>query len=106
MADVEFVSNDTAPSISGSLTDSTGAPINLSAALTTVRFQMRLTAESRFAVDAAATITDAPNGNVRYDFVAGDLASAGDYVARWQITWADGQTQHSDPANTITIVAE
>ena len=106
MSDLTFVASDTAPSISGSLTNSAGVAIDLSPADTAVRFQMRLTSEARFAVDAVAVIVDDTGGKVRYDFVAGDLDSPGDYVARWQIEWADGQIQHSDPANTITVAAE
>ena len=106
MADLQFVASDTAPSILGTLTNSAGVAIDLSPVGTSVRFQMRLTSEGRFAVDAAATITDAVNGKVRYDFVAPDLDYPGDYLARWQITYPDGEIEHSDPANPITVAAE
>lgn len=106
MSDLTFVAGDDAPSIFGTLTDAAGAAIDLSPADTSVRFQMRLTSEARFAVDAAAVIVTAVDGKVRYDFVEGDLAYPGDYLARWEIVWGDGQIQHSDPANTITVAAE
>lgn len=106
MADLTFVTTDTAPSVYGTLTDTAGSPIDLSDPLTTVRFQMRLTADSRFAVDDAAVIVNGATGSVRYDFVSGGVPSIGNYVARWQITFPDGTVQHSDPPNTIAVAAE
>ena len=105
MSDLTFVQSDDAPSISGALTDAAGAAINLTTAAS-VRFQMRLLTDLRFTVDAAAVIVSAAAGTVRYDWAAGDLATAGEYEARWRIIWGDGSVQHSDPANTITVAAQ
>lgn len=106
MSDLTFVVNDTDPSVYGTLTDPvTGLPFDLSGA--TVRFQMRLVTDRRFTVDAVAVITGLSTaGTVRYDWADGDLATAGDYVSRWQVTFADGSIQHTDPANTITVADE
>jgi hypothetical protein len=103
MSDVTLVSADTGPSLSGTLTNAAGVPINLTTA--TVKFQMRRTFDSRLVVNANATVVSGPAGTVRYDWVAGDLAMPGDYISRWQITFADLSIQHSEPENTITIEA-
>ena len=34
-----------------------------------------------------------------------DLADAGSYVSRWQVTWTDLTVQHTEPENTITVEA-
>ena len=94
------ISSDTAPSVYGALTNSAGV-IDLTDA--SVRFQMRLVNDRRFAVDAAASIVSPTAGTVRYDWVEGDLATPGDYVSRWQITFADLTVQHTEPENTITV---
>lgn len=101
MSEIVFVQDDTGPSVSGALTDSTGVPIDLTSA--TVRFQMRLAVDRRFAVDAPAVIVNADAGTVRYDWVAGDLRGTGDYVSRWQITYGGGTVEHTEPENTITV---
>ena len=99
MSDLSFVAGDTAPSITGTLTNISEA--DLTAA--TVRFQMRLTTEYRYTVDGVATLVSAAAGTVRYDWVAGDLDTPGDYVSRWLVTFADTTIEHSLPANTITV---
>lgn len=106
MSDLTFVAGDGEPSVYGTLTDPvTGLPFDLSGA--TVRFQMRLATDRRFTVDAIASVTGLSTaGTVRYDWNEGDLDTAGDYVARWQVTFADGSIQHTDPSNTITVAPE
>jgi hypothetical protein len=66
-----------------------GAPVNLTGA--TVKLQMRAVGSATLKVDSAATITDAPNGAVRYDFAALDVDTAGYYVGWWRVTLASGQ---------------
>ena len=103
MSDITFVASDTGPSVSGTIIDSTNAPVNLTGA--TVKFQMRLLYERRFAVDAVAIIVNAAAGTVRYDWMAGDLALAGEYQSQWQVTYPGGVRETTDPPNTITIRA-
>ena len=101
MSDVTFVQGDTAPPITGQiLLASTGLPRALSGV---VKFQMRKADDRRYTVDAVAEITDAPNGRVRYVWGANDLGVPGEYVAQWQIAWADGKIQTTHPVNTVTV---
>lgn len=103
MADLTVVASDTAPSVFGTLTDSAG-PIDLTDA--TVRFQMRSAIDLRFTVNATATVVDPTAGTVRYDWQPGDLAVTGNFVSRWQITFADNSVEHTDPQNTIVVAAQ
>jgi len=99
MSDLNFVAGDTEPSIYGTLTNISEADLGAA----TVRFQMRLANEFRYRVDAVATITSAATREVRYDWALGDLDEPGDYVSRWLVTFSDTTTEHSLPANTITV---
>lgn len=102
MSDVNYVLGDTAPSIFGALTNDDGSPFDLTGA--TVKFQMRSSIDRRFTVSAAAAVVGlATAGEVRYDWQAGDLSEAGDYVSHWFVTFADTSVEHTYPANTITI---
>lgn len=101
MADLNLVVGATAPSVFGTLVTADGSAINLTDA--TVRFQMRLAIDRRFAVDAVATVVDAVTGRVRYDWQAGDLALAGEFVSRWRIQYQDGAVEYTEPENTIAV---
>lgn len=58
-------------------------------------------------VDAAAAIASAASGVVRYDWAAGDTATAGDYVAKWRVTWiAGGKTQSFPTVGYHAITVE
>jgi hypothetical protein len=78
------------PSITENITDSDGNPVDLSAS--TVQFRMRAVGSETLKVDAAATITDAPGGLVRYDWAALDVDTPGFYLVWWVVTTA-GKTQ-------------
>lgn len=87
---------NTAPSLSdtikvnGSAFDLTGS---------TVKLQMRLATAAAGAVlkiDASATVVSATAGTVRYDWVAGDVDTAGEYVAWWHVTLPGAKLQDSD----------
>ena len=101
MSDLTFVAGDTQPSITGTLTNISEADL----AAATVRFQMRLTTEFRYTVDGVADLVSAAAKTVRYDWVAGDLDTPGDYASRWLVIFADTTIEHSIPANTITVEA-
>jgi len=105
MSDLTLVAGDDAPSLVGALTNTDGTPFDLTG--TTVRLQMRLLTDRRWAVDATADITGDPTaGTVQYDWAVDDLAVPGDYESRWQVTYTSGgEVTHTVPANTITVEA-
>jgi hypothetical protein len=104
---------DRSPSISETITVDF-EPFDLSSS--TVAFKMRLAGSSTLKVNAAAIIVDAANGEVRYDWAALDVDTAGDYLAWWEITTA-GKVQavsevfieirpHSPDARTLCTRAD
>lgn len=67
-----------------------GTPVNLTGS--TVKLQMREVDKSApLVIDAAATITNAAAGAVRYDFAAVDIDTVGFFLAWWRVTLASGQ---------------
>ena len=103
MSDATYLQGTDQPSLTGTLTNKDGTPKNLSTA-SSVRLQMRLSGEFRYTVDEVASVVSAPAGTVRYDWAAGDLATAGDYIAHWLITYGDGTTEATIPENSITVL--
>lgn len=87
---------DTAPVVTDTLEDSTGAAVNLTGA--TVKFHMA-TWDLATVVIAAGTVTaigggalDA-SGGVQYQWQAGDTLLRGVYKAEWQVTFAGGAVE-------------
>ena len=104
MSDLSFTCGDTAPSVVGTLTNASGAAIDLTNC--TVRFQMSRVGEARLCLDAVAVITSTTGGLVRYDWAVHDLDDPGSYTSRWRIyTTARAKVEHSDPVNTISVAA-
>ena len=74
---------DRLPALEATLQDAEGRGVDLAGA--TVRFLWRPAADSSGVVSArTATVTDAAAGAVRVDWQAGDLASAGAFVAEFE----------------------
>lgn len=89
MASIDFhmKQGDTKPSIQATLYNGT-TPLDLTG--TTVRFKMRRPQDTTLLINEIATLVDAANGVVRYDWDATDLATAErTYRAEWEITYAD-----------------
>jgi hypothetical protein len=63
-----------------------GNPFDLTAS--TVKLKMRLETNSVLKVNAAAVIVSAALGQVRFDWSALDVDTAGEYVAWWEVTTA------------------
>lgn len=106
MADYTVKSADAGTAIeavlkqNGNLVDLTGA---------TVRFLMAPASDlTDSKVNAAATIDNAAGGAVSYTWAAADLDTPGNYVAEWEVTFADGSisTFPSAVYNTIEILAD
>lgn len=76
-------------------------PFDLSASSVTFSMRLRSSATLKVAA-AAATVVSAPAGTIRYDWAAGDVDTAGDYVAWWTVT-TSGKTQDT-PEFTITML--
>lgn len=89
-ADFLIKKDDTYPPITAIL-QRDGSAIDLSGA--TVQFQMALQGESALTVDAAATVTDAENGEVEYSWDAADTDVVGIYEAEFVITYASGRIE-------------
>lgn len=100
MSDATFVQGDTEPPITATLQRSSTAQ-DLEGA--TVRFQMRRPDDSRYTVDAEATIVDAEDGKVKYMWGPTDLNVPGEYICQWEVTYASGRVETTDPPNVITV---
>jgi hypothetical protein len=102
LIEATFVQGDTGPTIRAQITDEvTGDPINLTNC--TVKFQMRKPDDTRYQVNAGATITNASQGLVAYSWGQKDLAIWGEYDAQWEITFQDAVVQTTTPANRINV---
>jgi hypothetical protein len=109
-ADFTMKANDLAPSIQAALTSNNSA-VDLTNA--TVKFIMR-PADTNFVpsagsakVNATGVVVNASGGIVRYDWVTGDTATPGNYVAEWQVTInAKPETFPTLTYHSITIVAD
>ena len=77
------ISQGDLPTITDTLTDETGLAVDLSSA-TLVQFIFQALGSA--ATIKTATVTDASNGKVSYQFVAGETAVLGLYSAQWKVT--------------------
>lgn len=64
----------------------------------TVRLRMREVGSTTLKVNALATVVNPLTGEVRYNWTAGNVNTAGVYLMEWGITYADG-TQQTIPSN-------
>jgi hypothetical protein len=98
--DFYLTANDTSPSIAYQLLDGLGAPVVLTGAA--VEFHMQAPG-SAVKVNAAATITDATLGKVRYDFLAANTDTPGDYLARWQVVYSGGAIESFPDGDLLKV---
>lgn len=100
MADATFVQGDTEPDITATLQRLSEAQSLVGAQ---VRFQMRRADDNRYTVDAPATVVDASAGLVSYSWGPKDLNVPGEYLAQWEVTYASGRVETTDPPNVIVV---
>lgn len=90
MSDFSIKSGSTAPALTVTLYDG-ASPLNLTGA--TVRMRMRRVSGGTLAIDAAASVLDAENGIVSYQWVPADTDEAGDFEVEWEVTFSGGAEQ-------------
>jgi hypothetical protein len=103
VSDATFVQGDTAPAITATIHEQGDllAPQDLTAS--SVRFQMRKLDDKRFTVNSAAVIVNAAGGEVSYSWGPNDLATPGEYLVQWEVTYVDSKIETTDPPNEITV---
>lgn len=92
---------DTSPALSRVLRDGSGEPVNLVGA--TVVFNMWLLG-SDATVDHAAVTIGPGNGQVVYEWQAGDTANNGEYEAEFKVTYADGTIESFPNDSNMTVL--
>jgi hypothetical protein len=102
MADFAIKRNDTAPSLVATLRDAEGVAVNLTGA--TVDLIMAAATTGTVKVNTAATLTDAANGIVTYNWLAADTSTAGDFNAEFEVTYSGGKKQTFPTDGYIKIV--
>jgi hypothetical protein len=110
MATYVVKKGDTAPVVSDTLEDSTGAVVNLTGA--TVKFHMATWDRQTVLVNGTAVGPSGgafdTTGYVQYQWQAGDVATAGTYRGEWEVTFAGGvkETWPNDGWAVVYIPAD
>jgi hypothetical protein len=104
MAKVDFfiTAGDTLPNLNAQLLDASGVSVNLTGA-TEVTFQMALDGSGILAVNSAADIVNAPQGDVMYSWQDGDTAAPGSYLAVFKVTQPGG-SQTYPPGDFLRVL--
>lgn len=107
-ADFYIGQNDHGESLSDTLEDSTGAPVDISGA--TITLTVAPLAGGSPILNAVAASndqngngSDGSKGKVHYVWQAADTAAAGLYLGRWTVTYAGGQVQSFPNGGYILI---
>jgi len=94
--------NDTSPKLSVTLTDALGNAIGLAGC--SARFHMKAFGASSLKVDAVATIVDAINGIVEYQWQSSDTDTAGTYYGEIEVTYGDNTVETFPNNGYFTII--
>src|SRR6266542_3470439 len=95
---------DTAPKVQGALTSGpTNTPVNVTGA--TVLFRL-MKLNGTFVMSKTASVTDAVNGLVEYQWVSGDLALLlpGAYRAEFVVTFADTRVERFPQRSYLEVI--
>lgn len=93
MADFTIKQGDRLPSLTATLYDANNAVVDLSSGVTGVTFSMRRRPQRAATItNEDAVIVDAETGQVRYDWAAGDTATAGDFEGEFTVNYTSGQS--------------
>jgi len=95
---------DTLPVFTWTITDSSGAPINLTGS--TVNLVVRSLVSSAPLINTAATVVSAASGTVSFAFTTAQTATPGTYMATWVITTSGGGTQTIPTDGYLSIAIE
>ncbi len=94
--------NDTLPTLTGTLVDNNGVPVDLTFAIS-VTFSMSSRDGRKVIVDAPVTILAPSAGRVEYVWLTGDTANAGDYTFDFVVTFPSGRLTFTN-VNTKGII--
>jgi len=93
--------NDTSPALQATLKDGSNSVVNLTGC--SVNFHMRKVGSSAVKTDASASISDALNGLVYYQWTAADTDTIGSFEAEFEVTYIGGEIE-SFPNNRFIEV--
>ncbi len=97
--------NDTSPKLGVTIKDVDGNAVDITGN-NGVRFHMKAYGSNTLTVDAAALVTDATNGAISYEWVAGDTATAGTYYGEFEVTYADDRVETFPNKGYFTIIIQ
>lgn len=101
MANFEIKKNTTLAPLDATLISGTGARANLTGC--TVQFRMRPVGSSVNLIDEPATIINAAEGQIRYQWHGTNTSVVGDYEGEFEITYPDTNTRIFPSAGFIKI---
>lgn len=94
--------NDTSPAIQTTLIDGDGLPVDITGNLG-VRFHVR-DAEGTVIIDTAATVVNASEGVVLYEWLPSDTATVGTFQGEFEVTYVDGKVETFPNSSYINII--
>jgi hypothetical protein len=92
--------NDTSPSLEATLKDANLTAISLVGA--SVKFHMK-SFDGVVKINQAMTITDASNGVIQYDWVAGDTDTVGTYYVEFQVTYSNSSIETFPNSGSLVV---
>jgi len=93
--------NDTSPSLQATLTDYSGAAINLTNCV--VNFHMK-NVNGSLTINSQMTIVSALNGIVQYNWVSGDTNVPGTYYVEFEVTYPNTSIETFPNNNNDTLI--